>query len=138
MPSEEAAPIRRCSLCGKRKPKELFYPHRGYRDGYTRRCKTCNNRRAHRTRLRRVYGISEEEYRAAFKACKGRCQVCGRRERTLSRYGKIRRLAIDHDHKTGKFRGILCDRCNIILGKCDDDTRLLKKLILYLKSHGNS
>lgn len=53
------------------------------------------------------------------------CEVCGRG-------GNI---VFEHDHKTNKFRGWTCERCNHILGFADDDIVVLEKLIVYLKAH---
>ena len=41
---------------------------------------------------------------------------------------------LDHDHKTGEFRGYLCDNCNTALSKFKDDTKILNEAINYLKS----
>ena len=47
-----------------------------------------------------------------------------------------RRLAVDHDHKTGKIRGLLCISCNVGLGHFQDDVELLRSAILYLQEGG--
>lgn len=82
------------------------------------RCKTCVSVQAHGSMVQRVYGISREEYAALFKAQHGRCYICRERPRS-------KRLAVDHDHKTGKVRGLLCADnewgCNYaIIGKMKD------------------
>lgn len=61
----------------------------------------------------------------------GTCEICGR-EVT----GKA--LHIDHDHATKKYRGILCDKCNLLLGCANDDPVILSKAIEYLNRHGIS
>ena len=53
-----------------------------------------------------------------------KCQCCGRNDR---------RMILDHDHKTKKFRGWLCGHCNTAIGFMDDDVSQLKKAILYLE-----
>lgn len=52
------------------------------------------------------------------------CKICGKTEG---------RFCVDHDHKNGKTRGLLCDECNIGLGKFFDDTEIMKKAIAYLE-----
>ena len=52
------------------------------------------------------YGITEDEYTAMLEAQEGRCAICNLE----------RKLVIDHDHKTGKVRGLLCKPCNAMLG----------------------
>ena len=62
----------------------------------------------------REYGITEEEYRVMFQQQLGMCAWCHHPE-TTRRQGKIINLAVDHDHSTGKIRGLLCRKCNIAL-----------------------
>lgn len=64
------------------------------------------------------------------------CEICGKEETQLSKKnGTHYRLALDHCHKTGKLRGMLCWRCNTTLGKVEDSISLLKEMILYLEKH---
>lgn len=65
------------------------------------RCKAHASEAAHAGRIEREYGIDSTTYAALFKLQGGRCAICGRRPKTL-------RLAVDHDHKTGEVRGLLC------------------------------
>jgi hypothetical protein len=58
------------------------------------------------------------------------CTICGK---TIKEIGKA--LAIDHDHKTGKVRALLCSSCNLILGNANDNPDILKKAIEYLEKH---
>ena len=58
----------------------------------------------------------------------GKCRICGRHQREL----KLP-LAVDHNHKTGHIRGLLCHRCNFILGLASDNVQLLTQVIEYLK-----
>ena len=71
--------------------------------------------RAHDRYVRRTYGLTEGEYAAILAAQDGRCAICTRRPRS-------RRLAVDHDHETGKVRGLLCYTCNhFVLGFVEFD-----------------
>jgi Recombination endonuclease VII len=69
-------------------------------------------------------------YEAELEAQGGVCAICARPPS-----GK-RRLYLDHDHTTGRFRGLLCDRCNRLLGYADDDQRVLAAAIEYLSRPG--
>lgn len=94
------------------------------------RCKTCSSVTAHAYRVRSVYGISPEDYRALFVAQQGRCYICQRLPRS-------KRLAVDHDHMTGEVRGLLCaddERgCNhAILGNIRD-LAMAKRIVAYLE-----
>lgn len=61
----------------------------------------------------------------------GKCAICHKEA------GKRKEMAIDHDHKTGKIRGILCSFCNFALGFCKDDPEILKSMIAYLETGGS-
>jgi hypothetical protein len=67
-----------------------------------------------RKRLRR-FGLEPEDYDAMLEAQGGVCAICGQPE-TVVRYGQVQPLSVDHDHKTGQVRGLLCHRCNIRVG----------------------
>jgi len=90
-----------------------------------------------RTELKRKYNISLEDYEKMFELQGGKCASC---DRTPEKNKK--RLAVDHDHKCcsgskscGKcVRGLLCDRCNLLLGKVNDNPELLRSLINYLET----
>lgn len=65
------------------------------------RCKSCSSTAAHGSRIESLYGITETEYNQLLRFQQGRCYICGKEPRT-------KRLAVDHDHKTGEVRGLLC------------------------------
>ena len=79
--------------------------------------------------LKHKYGITPAEYDALLMAQGGGCGVCGANEQPTD--GK--RFHVDHDHGTGKVRGVLCQPCNIILGLANDNCDTLAAAILYLK-----
>lgn len=83
--------------------------------------------------LRAEHGIGLEDYNTMFMKQGGLCFICENPETSNSRWGKVLTLAVDHDHKTGKIRGLLCRRCNQVLGKFEDDIKLFKKAISYLE-----
>ena len=73
------------------------------------------------------YGITLDEYKDMLTIQFSGCTLCGK---TIIENGKL--LAVDHDHNTGKVRGLLCTNCNIMLGLAKDNLELLKKAIKYL------
>ena len=86
--------------------------------------------KAHKARARRLlrnYGITPEEYDALDKAQGGGCAVCRRPPKKL-------RHSVDHDHGSGLVRGILCWRCNDLIGKSRDSVELLFRAVEYLKN----
>lgn len=82
------------------------------------------------TRLKRVYGISLDEYSKLFLKQKGVCAICFQPSK------KGHSLSVDHSHKKNKVRGLLCHRCNFGLGYFKDDPKLLKQSLIYLKKYG--
>ena len=79
--------------------------------------------------LKRSFGISLSDYGAMMKLQGDRCAICGGIDARLA-------LAVDHDHVTGKIRGLLCGRCNKGVGHFHDDQALLKLAIEYLSNEG--
>lgn len=78
--------------------------------------------------LKREFGISLEQYEEMFKAQKGKCAICDKEETA-----RTKKLAVDHCHKTGKIRKLLCRACNVGIGNLQDSPELLLKAIEYLK-----
>lgn len=75
-----------------------------------------------------IYGLTLEEYGSLFVAQAGACAICKRHE-DLPGAGL---LVVDHDHATGKVRGLLCSKCNAAIGLLGDSVRNLASAILYL------
>jgi hypothetical protein len=112
--------IAECKKCGETKHIRV----RGL-------CKTC-----YAASLRLVKrGLPEDAYETMFDAQKGVCAICGNPEQVKNgkRRGGYKKMAIDHDHKTGRVRGLLCQMCNQGLGCFKDSPDLLTKAIKYLK-----
>lgn len=77
-------------------------------------------------RLQRQYSITEEQYEAIFRKQDGRCGICSCRQH-------YQRLAVDHDHKTGMVRGLLCVQCNRGLGRFFDSALRLRAAATYIE-----
>ena len=82
-------------------------------------------------RYQTTFGISLVEYNAMFASQNGLCAGCHKHQTQFKT-----RFAIDHDHKTGKVRGLLCGSCNWILGQVNDSTVQLQNLMDYLVKYG--
>ena len=101
---------------------------------------SCNRKEYDKKRYNKVervnrlknYGIAVDDYDKMFKKQNGVCAICGKPETKISRSG-VRRLSIDHNHKTGKIRGLLCCKCNIGIGSFLESVEFLLKAIKYLK-----
>jgi hypothetical protein len=82
------------------------------------------------SQLRIKFNITLEQYNELFYSQNRKCAICEDECKTG------RKLAVDHDHKTGKIRGLLCMNCNNALGKFKDSTDLLTSAISYLLKKG--
>lgn len=80
--------------------------------------------------LKRLYGITVEQYNEMFESQKGCCAICLKHQSECKK-----RLAVDHDHETGATRSLLCHHCNTGIGAFRDNSELLDIAIKYLKAH---
>lgn len=137
--------IKVCSNCHEEKPatSEYFYHLKSAKDGLQYVCKYCQydlrkeyhkeylrspaGKRSERKRtLKKRYGISVECYEKMLEDQNGVCAICGA-------FPGKRRLHVDHNHKTGEVRGLLCNNCNVGIGHAQEDITTLKKMIYYLE-----
>ena len=77
--------------------------------------------------LLKCYNITPEEYDKIYKQQEGKCDICGTHQSKFKT-----RLHVDHNHETGEVRGLLCYKCNMILGYSNDDIKILEYAIKYL------
>jgi len=90
----------------------------------TRRSDRSNN-------IKRLYGISLEEYEKRFEAQNGLCAICGKPE-TAIKNGRVLPLQVDHDHLTEENRGLLCCRCNFAISRLEEIDGWHEKALEYL------
>ncbi|WP_245722308.1 endonuclease VII domain-containing protein [Micromonospora matsumotoense] len=123
-----------CADCGTVKPVVDFPRNRADSTGYATYCKPCHHSRTKEVRqrlyggsreyhLRRRYGIGEEEFQELLAEQGGVCAICGAEDPQH----------LDHDHRTGWVRGILCFNCNGGLGQFRDSRTRLARAITYLR-----
>jgi len=97
-------------------------------------------KRIYQKQCLKKYGLTSEAYDKLLEAQGGVCAICGEAE-TLSQsykgnpYG-LKRLAVDHNHHNGKVRGLLCSRCNLVLGRVEENPDVLRKMISYIAQYG--
>lgn len=124
-----------CGACRERKEPSEFSRDRTRPTGYRYRCKRCQPPRGKQNRRNRFrlnqYGTSLTvgEYEAMVQRQGGLCAICG----GTNKNG--RRLSLDHCHKTGKVRGLLCNNCNTGLGLFRDSQTALAAALAYLREH---
>lgn len=134
-----------CRICGAAKSTDEFYVSSKAKDGLRAECKGCeSNYQFHRRKnrpevrrrsdLKRVYGISLEEYDAALALQGKKCGCCG----LTIESSRPRQFAVDHCHQTGKNRGILCADCNMAIGLLGDNLEGLEDAVQYLNKFAAS
>lgn len=99
-----------------------------------------NNTEARRRyNLKKKFGITPEIYQQMLDKQNNVCAICCSDETAMDhRSNKLKRLAIDHCHTTGRIRGLLCVNCNHALGKFKDSITIMEQAIKYLKENENS
>ena len=138
---------RECRKCGEVKNLlESFYRQRkdpALKSSYSYECKECtvervkknhNPSRSRQLYLKRKYGLTFAEFDKMLTEQNESCAIC----KSSVAGGKSNRFMVDHDHKTGRVRGLLCKSCNIALGEVNDDLTTLKNMINYLSKHTGS
>ena len=85
--------------------------------------------------LKFKYNISIIEYEKLLKQQNYVCAICNEQETHKTKNGNIKRLSVDHDHKTGKIRGLLCHRCNTTFGQVKENIQILINMISYKLKH---
>lgn len=88
-----------------------------------------------RRNLRR-YGLTSETFAGLLARQGGTCAICHQPETAIIK-GKPIRLSVDHDHRTARVRGLLCFRCNAMIGTMNDDAGLLRAAANYIESAGD-
>lgn len=136
--------FKKCSKCKQVYPAEskFFYRHSNRKDGFDSWCKECKKDYDKIRHKMKNFNISLKQYKNMLKEQSGRCLICGRDFNEIYGNPKQNHIyytpRIDHDHKTGKVRGILCHHCNIALGSFNENPLILVRAIKYLKENKNS
>lgn len=113
---------------------EFDFQTREGRTSYLREYRKANPEKERARNLREDFDLSLEQYQEMHDRQNGKCAICGQPE-TQMRDGKVRALAVDHNHTTGKIRELLCSDCNTGIGKLKEDIKILQSAIEYLKQH---
>ncbi len=131
-------PSKKCNTCGETKTAEEFGYKNSKSDVRLSNCRAChrqwqrgyyqrtNGRSARNAHLRDTYGITADQYDAMLLAQGGKCAICGA-------IPEARSFPVDHCHKTGKVRAILCPGCNTGIGGFKGNEETLLTAIAYLR-----
>ncbi len=164
LPAFDKKGKRRCSVCktdktkkefntylarnGVRKPKRIckLCCDTAYKNHYRDNIETFHSRqkqqrldpeyrkKAREYKLKRVYGLTVSEYDVIFKNQNSKCAICGEE---LKIKNNRRKFVIDHSHKTGKVRGLLCFPCNTSLAFLKENKQSFLNAIKYLEKYDN-
>ena len=153
-------PSKICTKCKIEKDLNAYSVDHGTKDQLRHRCKNCRAKEAkdwqlknlekvsissanyykknsEKTRnriLKNKYGISLQEYNLLLKKQDNKCASCFQLESAIdSRLGRIRALAVDHNHFTGKVRGLLCTGCNAAIGFIKENAVRAEQLAQYIR-----
>jgi len=151
-----------CGHCKEVKDLSEFYKNKSTKDGYAYGCKICSKESLYRWRithkkylkeydkkirgkgspgfthrqrttknstLKRLYNLTLEQYEKMLSDQNNSCAVCNE--------PFVGQINVDHDHETGKVRGLLCNQCNYGLGNFKDNQALLYNAINYLRKYTN-
>jgi len=151
-----------CSKCGRKKPVSEYHKQNRKDTGQKARCRECALKIQHeyqhseigkmarkqyndrylqqnstkinmrKTSLRLKFGITLDNYNQMFAEQNGCCAICGTHQSEFKNA-----LAVDHNHKTNRIRGLLCVRCNTKLSFLEDET-LMEKATAYLAKHATA
>jgi hypothetical protein len=130
-----------CNGCGITKPHSDYHKRPERPSGVKPQCKDCLNKKRklfygkekQSGKIREVIwarqniAITYEEYLDRYNLLGGKCEICN---------GKFDVLCVDHNHKTGRLRGLLCTRCNLAIDNLDESVATMARAIQYIQLHG--
>lgn len=136
--------MKQCSKCNETRDYFEFYKDSKTKDGYSYSCKNCRKNYAaqyaktnkYKEKVRRNkwkqagIDVTFEQYEQMFKEQDGCCAIC---KTNVNQFNKG--MCVDHNHTTGKVRGLLCTDCNRGIGSLKDNKELLQKAIDYLNNY---
>jgi hypothetical protein len=142
--------MKTCTVCKQELQYSEYHRSKQTKDGYGYRCKSCDKAARHKYReenkerfaevnrrktLKWKYGITLEDYNSLLEKQNGCCAICGTEENGVHGERRSWNWSVDHCHKTGSVRGLLCNQCNRGLGMLGDTKEALQKALKYLDTH---
>ena len=140
--------MKTCTKCKILKEINCFAIKRATHDGHRTICKSCHNayQNAFKSQNRdlfrnkqkaydlfREFKLTQKDYDKMLLHQNNKCAICFNAETTVhKKTNKVRDLSVDHCHKTGKVRGLLCGKCNQAIGLLKESPHLLYSAISYL------
>lgn len=134
--------MRVCRICNEEKPLNNFSIDKRWKNTYKLDCNSCRNKKRRsmydpqqrrEEGLKNLYGITIEDLNSMYTNQEGSCAICGIGIILHSGQTKKGKAHVDHCHTTKQVRGLLCTKCNTLLGMAEDNKETLKKAIIYLE-----
>lgn len=125
----EGKPRSQCKNCHSEKAKPHYLANRERYNAYSRRWWKDNREKGKASARRQKYGITAEEWTNLLISQEYKCAICRKENNNKKDFHT------DHDHNTGKVRGLLCSTCNTGIGGLKDSVELLKLAIIYLEKN---
>ena len=131
--------MKKCSKCKLTKSLTEFNNVKSGKLGVHHYCRSCHSQQRKNTydynkcrsaNIMRKYRLSLDDIKKMFDNQNGKCKICDIKYENASKHSG---LYIDHCHKSNKIRGLLCSKCNRLLGVWDDNIEILQSAINYLK-----
>lgn len=126
---------KKCVICKEVRDIDLFAKDRSRKDGHQRECKFCRQSRYKNgidndrdVTYKRIFGIDLNTYNEMLKKQAEKCLICKRHQSEVKK-----RFAVDHCHTTGKIRALLCEDCNLSLGRLRENTEIMLSMIKYVE-----
>lgn len=138
--------MKQCTKCGVQKPLSEFYKQKATISGLAYKCKLCSNtavtnwkarnpekQKIHQKRkdLKYKYNISLEQFNGMLISQNNSCAIC------FIKFKDKKSTHVDHCHKTGTIRSLLCAKCNVLLGMAKDSIAVLKSAQEYLQKYSS-
>jgi hypothetical protein len=121
--------MKKCTKCGIEKPLSEFQKRKEAKDGHRNECICCRNKYNSTLHRKNKYSIEENDFSEMIKSQNYKCAICF--NLLKPKYG----THIDHSHKNGKVRGILCNPCNRGLGYLQDSEKILESALKYIQKY---
>jgi hypothetical protein len=124
--------LKKCTKCKNYLDKTAFGNNKSKKDGLATECLKCKVIHY----LNTEYKMTLDEYNQKLEKQNGLCAICNEPDQ-FNKDERWQPLRVDHDHDSGKIRGLLCHSCNVALGLFRDNIENLMNAIAYLEKHEN-
>ena len=123
-----------CNICKNELPLKEFGSHKhSNKYGISSKCKKYSRERDKFSKIKRIYNLTEENFQELYDSQDGKCKICSCEVNYRGNSSnKVNSACIDHNHITGKVRGLLCSNCNRALGLFKDDKLIVSNAYKYL------